>query len=217
MCRADRERLLRSGHRISIVAALWTVVASVTGIWIGATLGSVALVAFGAVGVLDAAGSVTLVVHFGLARTGSHRADHAERVAFGVITLGLVVVGATTAVVSVLRLVASQGSQQSLSGVLIAAASLVVLSGLGLRKRWVALRVPSRALLADSHLSAVGAFLAGVTLAGTAATAAFGWWWADPAAAIGIAVVAARLGVTMIREPETSADPDPAPSDGGEA
>jgi divalent metal cation (Fe/Co/Zn/Cd) transporter len=199
--RAEREGLLRSGLRVSVVAAGWTLLASVAGIWVGAALGSVALIAFGAVGLLDAAGSVTLAVHFRLAGTGHHRADHAERIALRVITAGLVAVGVSTAAVSLVRLVSHAGSRQSIAGVSIAAASLAALTLLAFRKRWVASRLPSRALLADSHLSAVGAVLAAVALAGTAATALFGWWWADPVAAIGIAVVAVQLGVTMAREP----------------
>ena len=81
------------------------------------------------------------------------------------------------------------------------AASLGTLAVLALRKRWLARLLPSHALLADSHLSAVGAVLAAVTLAGVVATRGLGWWWADPAAAIGIAAVAGAVAVSLLRTP----------------
>jgi divalent metal cation (Fe/Co/Zn/Cd) transporter len=203
------ERLLWSGLRVSILGAVWTLGASATGIWIGATLGSLSLIAFGGVGILDAAGSVTLAVHFRLTQTATHRAGQVERVAFHVITAGLIAVGLATGAVSVLHLVNHDGARQSLAGTLIAGLSVVVLSMLALRKRWLAVRIPSRALLADSHLSAVGAVLAAVTLAGTVATGSLGWWWADPVAAFGVALVATRLGVEMAGQPEAGLSAGP--------
>jgi divalent metal cation (Fe/Co/Zn/Cd) transporter len=89
----------------------------------------------------------------------------------------------------------------SVGGVALAGASLVALSTLSWRKHHVAVRIPSDALLADSRLSAIGAVLAAVTLAGTGATRSLGWWWADPVAACAIAVVAGRLGMVMRRVP----------------
>ncbi len=192
---------LRSGLEVSAVAGAWTLAASTAGIWIGLAQHSVALLAFGVVGLLDAAGSVTLVTHFALAGSGHHRADHVERVALLLITVGLLAVVAT-AVLSAVRLVHHQGGDASWAAIALAAASLGTLTVLAWRKRWVARRLPSHALLADSHLSAVGAVLAAVTLAGVAATHSLGWWWADPAAAIAIGVAAGGLAVSLVRAPD---------------
>jgi divalent metal cation (Fe/Co/Zn/Cd) transporter len=197
---AERERLLHSGLRVSILAAGWTLAASTAGLWIGTTTGSTALVAFGGVGILDAAGSITLAVHFRLTRASAHWAGHAERLALRVITAGLIVVGTTTAGVSVLNLLDHHRADESVGGVVLAGTSCAVLSALALRKRWLAHRIPSRPLMADSQLSAVGAVLAALTLTGAGATDLLGWWWADPAAAIGIAMVAAWLGAVMAVE-----------------
>jgi divalent metal cation (Fe/Co/Zn/Cd) transporter len=196
----SHDRLLRSGLRVSIFAAVWTLIASGLGIWIGVTLGSLSLIAFGGVGLLDAAGSITLIIHFRLARAGDASADHVERVAFRVILAGLLAVATSTAVLSVLHLADHDSSEQSVAGAAIASASVVVLSLLAARKRWVALRIPSRSLRADGHLSAIGAVLGAVALFGTSANDVFGWWWADSIAALGVAAVAAYLGTEMARE-----------------
>ena len=55
---------LRAGVRVSIVSIVWTAAASGAAIAIGIAGHSLVLVAFGATGVLDAAGSATLLVHF---------------------------------------------------------------------------------------------------------------------------------------------------------
>jgi divalent metal cation (Fe/Co/Zn/Cd) transporter len=191
--------LLSSALRVSAVSAAWTLAASVSAIVIGLTGASLALVAFGVVGVLDCAGSIVLVAHFTSARSGAS-AEHLERLALQIISIGLVVVGVATAVVSVLHLLDRDEASGSLQNVILAAMSLIVLTVLCLRKRYVSLRLPSRALLADSHLSAVGAILAAVTLCGTAASRSLGWWWADPVAALVIGAGAIGLGLTLRRD-----------------
>jgi divalent metal cation (Fe/Co/Zn/Cd) transporter len=198
------DRLRESGARVSLVGSAWTIAAGVAAVTIGITTGGLALIAFGAVGVLDAAGSITLAVHFRLAAESATRADRMERVALRVITTGLVVVGLATTAVSILHLADRHGAEQSDAGTAIALVSLVVLTGLALRKRWLARRIPSLGLLADSHLSAVGAVLAAVTLIGEVLTETMEWWWADPVAAIVVAVAAVRLGFVMARAPVPS-------------
>lgn len=197
----SQEHLLRSGTRVSAIGAAWTVIASTAGIVLGLTEGSLALVAFGAVGILDVVGSVTLVVHFVHARAHGAISEHLERLALRVVTVGLVAVGISTAVVSVLRLVGHSEGSGSVPGVVLAGVSCLALTVFSLRKRYVATRLPSAALLADSRLSAIGALLAVVAVGGTAATKVLGWWWADPAAALVIALIAGWLGVVMAQAP----------------
>jgi divalent metal cation (Fe/Co/Zn/Cd) transporter len=200
----NQEHLLKSGIRVSAIGASWTVVASTAGIVLGLTEGSLALVAFGAVGMLDVVGSITLVVHFVHARAHGAISDRLERLALRVVTAGLVAVGIATAAVSVMRLVEHSHGNGSAPGVVLASVSCVALTVFSLRKRHVAIRLPSDALLADSRLSAIGALLAVVAVGGTAATQALGWWWADPAAALLIAVIAGWLGVVMAQPPPNS-------------
>jgi divalent metal cation (Fe/Co/Zn/Cd) transporter len=195
-----QDELLRSGSRVSATSAAWTFAASLSAIFIGLGGESVALVAFGVVGLLDCAGSVALVAHFKDARSGGN-AEHTEQIALRVITFGLVAVGLATAVVSVNRLRSTDTTSGSLPSIILAAASLLVLSLLSVRKRHVSIRLPSHPLHADSHLSAVGAILAAVTLAGTAASRSLNWWWADPVAALAIALGAIGLGMTLRHEP----------------
>jgi divalent metal cation (Fe/Co/Zn/Cd) transporter len=196
----DEADLLRSALRVSAASAIWTLAASAAAIVIGLAGHAIALVAFGTVGILDCAASVVLVAHFRNARAGG-TTERLERVALRIVTAGLVTVGIATAVVSVLHLLDRRATASSMASVLLAAVSLIALALLSLRKRHVSVRLASHALLADSHLSVVGAVLGAVTLGGTAASSSLGWWWADPVAALAIAIGAVGLGWTMRREP----------------
>jgi divalent metal cation (Fe/Co/Zn/Cd) transporter len=200
-----RAKLLHSALHVSIASAGWTLTASSAAIVIGLSRASLALVAFGVVGILDCAASVALVAHFLDVRSGG-TAERLERLALRMVVVGLATVGIVTAVVSGVHLLEHVTAGSSSASVILAGASLVALSALSLRKHHVAVRLPSHALMADSRLSAVGAILAAVTLGGTASNS-LGWWWADPAAAFVIAIGALGLGVALRREPAPSTPP----------
>ena len=190
---------IEAGRRVSEFSVAWTIFASTIAIVLGAASGGIVLVAFGAVGYVDALGSIALVHHF---RHGQKRAaleDRFERRAHRVVTIGLLSVGTATVVASVQRLVVHASPDPAAGSVLIAALSIVVLTILARRKRVIAREIPSPALAADGHLSAVGAMQAAVALVGVVAARAFGWNWADATAALAVGVVAIVLGMQSHR------------------
>jgi divalent metal cation (Fe/Co/Zn/Cd) transporter len=191
---------LRDGLRISELSILWTTVASLGAIAVGLSSRSLVLIAFGLTGVLDAAGSIALVVHFRHSLRHEAFSEAHERVALRIITVGLVGVAGFTTVESIRRLMAGTRSHEASAGVAIAALSIVALGVLSHQKRMIARRIPSPALLADGWLSATGCLLAAITVAGTALAAAFGLWWIDPVAALLVAAGAVGIAVMISRE-----------------
>jgi divalent metal cation (Fe/Co/Zn/Cd) transporter len=187
---------LRAGLRVSAISIAWTTVTSAVAIGLGLTTPSLVLIAFGVTGLLDAAGSIALVAHFRHTLRHEVVSERHEQIALRIVSVGLIVTGAATGAESVRRLLTHHAGESSAAGAVIAAASVVVLGALAHRKRVIAERVSSDALLADSHLSATGALLAVVTVAGAALTVA---WWLDAAAALVIGVAAATLGVRSLR------------------
>ena len=190
---------LRAGLRVSAASIVSTLATSSGAVVLGVGASSLVLVAFGVIGVLDAVGSATLVAHFRHALRHQSFSERHERLALRVITLGMVGLGAATGAESAHRLVAGAGAAPTPVGVALAASSALVLALLSLRKRVVARAIPSRALLADSFLSAAGALLAVVTVAGTALGTGLRWRWVDPLAAAVVGGTAVVVGLALAR------------------
>lgn len=189
---------VRAAFVVSVLSIVWTVLTGTAAVVLGVTSGSVVLIAFGAVGGLDALGSAALAYHFRHVLLHDSFSEELERLAHRIVNIGLVVVGAAAVVGGVLRLVLGGATASSVAGTAIAGVSVIVLIGLSRRKIVLAPKVRSRALRSDGYLSAVGAGQAAVTLLGTL-TALIGWHWADPAAAVAVGVVALTVGVQSWR------------------
>jgi divalent metal cation (Fe/Co/Zn/Cd) transporter len=195
----DTAQDLRAGLVASVVSIVWTLAASAVSITSGLRAGSLVLVAFGCTGFLDATGSVALVVHFRHSLRHESFSERHERVAFLIVNTGLVVVAVSTAVESVLRLVGHAHGDESGLGIAVAGASIAVLAVLSRRKVGLGRAIPSQALVADGILSGTGAILAVVTVLGTLLST-LGWWWADPVAALTVAVGAFAVAVVLARQ-----------------
>jgi len=192
---------LRSAVRWSVASVAWTAVASTIAIVGGVIAHSLLLVVFGAVGALDGAGSIVLALHFRHALRHERISERHERRALIAIATGMALIAVATTIQSVQRLInANHDTHFSVIGTAVAAASIVALSVLAAGKSRIAGRIGSRARLADSHVSAMGAVLAACTSLGTVATNAFDWWWLDPIASLVVSFVALGVSVSHLRE-----------------
>ena len=205
---------VRAGLHVSIVSLIWTLIVGGGSLAVGLGTGSLAIGAFGAVGLLDAVGSATLVVHFRHAHGRGEVSHRLETVTHRIVAVGLAITGLATAVLSVHRLVSNDSGGSSVLGIALSAGSIAVLAILAIRKRDIAARIPSRALRADAMVSAVGAVLAIIAAVGVILHKSIGWWWADPIAAAVVGAAAMGLAVTaVLQESGSSAS---RPHDGSE-
>jgi divalent metal cation (Fe/Co/Zn/Cd) transporter len=193
---------VRDGLRVSWTSFVWTIVAGTGAVTIGVVGNSLVLVAFGLIGLLDAVGSGTLIVHFRHSKRHEAISEGHERIALVVVTGGMATIGVATIADSLYRLTAHTTSDPLPPGIVVAGLSVLMLAMLAIRKRTIAQRIPSHALHADGWLSAMGAVLAFVALVGTGLDAAFGWWWIDPLAAIAVACGAVGLSIELARGPD---------------
>jgi hypothetical protein len=192
---------------VSAQSVVWTVLASAAAVFLGLRDHTAVLVAFGAIGVIDAIGSVALVHHFRHGLRSDELSDELERLAHRIVLVGLFTVGGAAIVGGLARLRNSDSSEGSSAGIVLAALSFVALVALSTRKQRLGRRIGSNALLSDGHLSGIGAMQAAVTLAGTLVTRQFGWHWADAAATAIIGCVAVGLAASTWRsEHRTRAD-----------
>lgn len=186
---------VRRALRWSQASIVWGAMASSIAIASGVAAGSLLLIAFGAVGLLDVTGSVLLVVHFRHAARHQQLSPMRERRALVAIAAGMGVIAVATLVESAHRLVGHHTANASSVGMAIASASVVALAILAGGKQRTGARLRSRALVADGHVSAMGACFGAFTVGGTLTTTTFDWWWIDPAGSVAVALVALVIAV----------------------
>jgi divalent metal cation (Fe/Co/Zn/Cd) transporter len=84
--------------------------------------------------------------------------------------------------------------EESRLGIAITAVSLIVMPAVSRLQHRLAGRINSAALEADSRETLVCTYLSAATLLGLGLNALFGWWWADPVAALALVFLIAREG-----------------------
>lgn len=188
---ADRE--LRRGQRRAVLGLAWATISwnsieAVVAIASGRAADSVALVGFGLNSIVEVGSAVIVVWQF------SGPDEQREARALRLIAISFFVFAAYVAGRALWDLASGTEPSESLVGIGLAVASLLVMPLLALTKRVLGRRMGSRTVVADGAQTLLCSYLSAVLLVGLVANAAFGWWWADPASALVIAALAAREG-----------------------
>lgn len=186
---ADRPGLLRQGRRFEWFTLAWNGIEAVVSILAAWVSGSASLLAFGVDSLIESASGTALL--WGLQ---DEREGDRERATLRVVGISFLVLAGYVAWEAIKDLVEAQPPEVSYAGVAIAALSLIVMPLLAREKRRVAARLESRALAADSRQTSLCAYLSAILLAGLLLNALWGWWWADPIAALLMVPIIAREG-----------------------
>jgi divalent metal cation (Fe/Co/Zn/Cd) transporter len=190
-----RQTDTRHGRRLEYLTLGWNITEAAIAIAAGLLAGSIALIGFGADSVIESLSSIVL-----LWRLQSHEADERrERVALRLVGLCFVVLAAYVAFDAAQALIRREAPDASLVGIALASVSVIVMPLLARAKRRVAARLASAALAADSRQTNLCAYLSAILLGGLALNAAFGWWWADPVAALIMVPIIIREGLLALR------------------
>lgn len=180
--RADTARL---GERLQYATILWNSAECVVALAAGFVAGSIALVGFGLDSAIEVTSSVAAVWRLRSDRDETVR-EAAERRTLRIIGTCFLALAVWVGYGAARDLLTGEPPARSLPGVIIAALSLIVMPLLVRAKRRVAAKLRSGALEAEARQTRVCALLSAILLLGLGANAAFGWWWADPIAALGM-------------------------------
>lgn len=185
----------RAGRRLEYFTLGWNLIEAVVAVGAGLVAGSIALIGFGVDSVIESvSGSVLLW------RLQTHHADERrERLALKLVGVSFLLLAAYVAVDATKTLVQRETPHASLVGIGLSVASLAVMPLLARAKRRVAARLESRALQADSRQTDLCAWLSAILLGGLALNAVWGWWWADPVAALLMVPIIAREGIEAMQ------------------
>jgi divalent metal cation (Fe/Co/Zn/Cd) transporter len=188
---------IRTGIRVEWLTVGWMIVEAVVSIGAGIAAGSIALIAFGVDSVIELMSAGTLLWRLRLEGAGGvppARIERAERQASRIVGGGLLLLAAYVISVSGYDLWTRAAPERSLPGIALAAAALLVMPALIRTKRRIAAAIDSPALRGDAACGVVCVYMAATLLTGLLLRAAFGWWWADPVAALGIVYFIVREG-----------------------
>ena len=189
--------LTKRALRLEWFTVSWNVLEAAVAIAAGVVANSIALVGFGLDSVIETASAVILL--WRLKQTGE-AGEAAERRAVRLVGVSFFVLAAYVTWEAVSSLMLRETPQASLPGMILAAASLIVMPLLGRAKLRLAREMGSRALAADSQETMACAYLSATLLGGLLANALLGWWWADPVAALGIVLFLVREGWEAFEE-----------------
>lgn len=198
----EREGLVRRGRMLAWFTIVWNAIEGVAGIAAGIAAGSIALIGFGVDSYVEVFAGSVIIWRLSKERHGEAVSEAAEQRAVRLIALTFLFLAVGVGVESIRRLASGERPDESWFGIGLAVVSLMVMPLLARAKRRVGERLGSRAVTADATETMLCVWLSAILLVGLGANAAFGWWWADPLAALGVVYVAAREGIDHWRAEE---------------
>jgi divalent metal cation (Fe/Co/Zn/Cd) transporter len=180
--------LRRRALRLEALTLGWNAVEAIVALTAGVGASSTALIGFGLDSVVEVGAALVVVWQFFGA------SDDRERSALRLIGASFMLLAAYVVFGSLHDLVTRAEPEVAPAGIVLTALSVIVMPVLARVKHRAAHEMSSKTLLADSAQTKLCGYLSASTLAGLGANAVFGWWWADPVAALFLAYVAVSEG-----------------------
>ena len=190
--------LARRGRNLQYVTVAWNSAEAIVALIAGFVAGSIALVGFGfdsAIEVTSSGAAIWLLACY----HDETRRESTEKAALRIIGGCFLLLAAYVIYDAVRALVLRELPDRSVTGIVLAALSLIVMPLLVRLKRRVARQLKSGALEAESRQTMICAYLSAILLVGLALNATLGWWWADPVAGIAMTPLIVREGAEAMR------------------
>lgn len=200
----NRADLVRRGRYLEYFTIGYNSLEGLIAVAAGLLAGSIALVGFGFDSLIEVTSGAVLLwrLHADL---DEKRRERVEAISLRIVGACFVLLAIYVSYDSVKSLIRREAPQESIVGIVLAAASLIVMPLLVRAKRKVARGINSAALMADSKQTELCTYLSAILLAGLLLNALLGWWWADPVAALVMVPIIVKKGIEGLRG-ETCSD-----------
>lgn len=191
----ERRRQLHRRVRFIVgFTIIYNVIEALVAVAAGVLASSAALIGFGLDSVVEVLSAAAVAWQF--TRNNPERWEKATVRAIGVAFFAL---AAYVTIDAISSLIAREGPEHTPLGLGITALSMVVMPVLA----WFEIRtgraLDSKSVLADARQLLLCVYLSGAVFLGLVLNTLFGWWWADSAAALVVAVLALREGLEAWR------------------
>jgi divalent metal cation (Fe/Co/Zn/Cd) transporter len=180
----------RDWHRIGLMLVLATMgynlIEAGLALWSGIAAGSIALIGFGLDSIIECIAATALLWRLAVSARGADACvvERTERRVHQVVGATFFLLAAYVLGQGIWTLAAANVPEESLLGIGLAVASLIIMPLVAWGKLRAAREIGSGALRAEAKETLACSYLSFALLLGLVANAAAGWWWADPIAAL---------------------------------
>ena len=192
---SNRPALIKRGRKLEYFTIGYNCLEGLVAVGAGLLAGSVALLGFGVDSFIESLSGGVLLWRLHDNEKGEAR----EALALRLVGVSFLILAAYVAFDAGESLWKREAPQASYWGIGITVLSLLVMPILARAKRKVGVELGSRALQADSRQTDICVYLSYILLAGLGLNALFGWWWADPVAALVMVPIIAKEGFEALR------------------
>ena len=194
----NREAAARRGKNVEYFTIAWNTVEGVVAIISGALAGSISLVGFGIDSFIEVISGSVLLWRMSV-DSDIHRREQNEKLSLRAVGICFMSLAAYVSYESISDLVTRKSPEHSIPGIVLACVSLVVMPLLSRAKKKVGSELGSAAMHADAKQTDFCVYLSAILLIGLFLNLAFGWWWADPIAALVMVPIIAKEGIDGTR------------------
>lgn len=202
----ERARLVRRGRYLEYFTIGYNSLEGLIAVGAGLLAGSIALVGFGFDSLIEVTSGAVLLWRLH-ADVNEARRERIEAISLRLVGICFIVLALYVTYDSVKSVISREAPEESIIGIALGTVSLVIMPLLVRAKRKVARSINSGALMADSKQTELCTYLSAILLGGLLLNALFGWWWADPLAALIMVPIIVNEGVEALRG-ETCCDDD---------
>lgn len=189
---------VRRGVRLQYFTIVYNSLEGLISLAAGMLAGSISLIGFGFDSLIEVTSGAAVLWYLRRDHHLAHR-EIAEQRTLRTVGWCFILLAAYIIYDSGSTLLLHELPERSIPGIIIAAVSIVVMPILAAAKRSVAAEIGSAAMKADSRQTDFCTYLSAVLLCGLGLNAMFGWWWADPAAALAMTPIIANEGIQSLK------------------
>ena len=193
-----RQALAHRGRRLEYFTIAWNTLEGLIGVGAGLLAGSISLVGFGIDSFIEVTSGAALLWRMSVDEAIERR-ERSEKLSLRIVGGCFIALAAYIAYEAISDLARKTAPLHSIPGIVLACVSLVVMPILSRSKKKIGNALSSAAMNADARQTDFCVYLSAILLVGLLLNAAFGWWWADPAAALVMSPIIAREGVDALR------------------
>jgi divalent metal cation (Fe/Co/Zn/Cd) transporter len=187
----ERRQLLSRRIRWFVAATItYNVIEATIALTEGTRVSSAALIGFGLDSVIEVSSAAAVAWQF-----SGKDPEAREKIALRIIAFSFFGLALYVAIDAIRSLLGIGEARHSIIGIALAAVSLVVMPVLSWAQRRAGRELGSLSAVADSKQTLLCTYLSAVLLVGLLLNSIFGWSWADPIAAMVIAVIAVKEGL----------------------